>query len=48
MNCTEILKARVTPQSKRQAQAIADRELLTEAAWLKRVVMKEIRSIERS
>jgi hypothetical protein len=48
MNCTEILKARVTPEIKRQAQAIADRELLTEAAWLKRVVMKEMRSIERS
>ena len=48
MNCTEILKARVTPEIKRQAKAIADRELLTEAAWLKRVVMKEIRSIERS
>jgi hypothetical protein len=48
MNCTEILKARVTSEIKRQAKAIADRELLTEAAWLKRVVMKEIRSIERS
>ena len=48
MNCTEILKARVTPEIKRQAKAVADRELLTEAAWLKRVVMKEIRSIERS
>ena len=48
MNCTEILKARVTPEIKRQAKVIADRELLTEAAWLKRVVMKEIRSIERS
>jgi hypothetical protein len=48
MNCTEILKARVTSEIKRQAKAIADRELLTEAAWLKRVVMKEIRSIEGS
>ena len=48
MNCTEILKARVTSEIKRQAKAIAGRELLTEAAWLKRVVMKEIRSIEGS
>ena len=48
MNCTEILKARVTPEIKRQAKAIADREMLSEAAWLKRVVMEEIRSIEGS
>lgn len=48
MNCTELLKARVTSETKLQVQAIANRELLSEAAWLKRVVMKEIRSIERS
>jgi hypothetical protein len=43
MSCTEILKARVSPEVKRQAKAIADRELLTEAAWLKRIVVREIR-----
>ena len=43
MSCTEILKARVTPEIKHQAKAIAERELLTEAAWLKRIVMREIR-----
>lgn len=48
MNCTEIFKARVTPEIKRQVNAIADRELLTEAAWVKRVVMKEVRCIEGS
>lgn len=42
MSCTEILKARVTPELKRQAQFIASRELLTEAAWLKRLVIREI------
>ena len=42
MNCTEVLKARVTPEVKRQAQTIASRELLTEAAWLKRLVIREI------
>jgi len=47
MNCTEILKARVTPELKLQAKAIADREFLTEAAWLKRIVMKEIRAADR-
>jgi Bacterial mobilisation protein (MobC) len=42
MSCTEILKARVSPETKRQARAIADRQLLSEAAWLKRLVHREI------
>lgn len=46
MSCTEILKARVTPEIKRQAQSIASRELLTEAAWLKRLVIREIGSLD--
>ena len=46
MSCTEILKARVSPEIKLQAKAIADRELLTEAAWLKRVVIREIRAAD--
>lgn len=44
MSCTEILKARVSPEVKLRAKVIADRELLTEAAWLKRIVMREIRA----
>jgi len=44
MNCTEILKARVSLELKLQAKAVADRELLTEAAWLKRLVMREVRA----
>jgi hypothetical protein len=46
MNCTEILKARVSPEIKRRAKGIADRDLLTEAAWLKRLVIREIRACE--
>jgi hypothetical protein len=46
MSCTEILKVRVSPEIKLQAKVIADHELLTEAAWLKRLVMKEIRATE--
>lgn len=34
----------MTPELKLQAKAIADRELLTEAAWLKRIVTREIRA----
>ncbi len=37
------MKAHVSPEIKRQAKAIADRDLLTEAAWLKRLVIREIR-----
>jgi hypothetical protein len=46
MSCTEVLKARVSPEIKLQAKAIADRELLTEAAWLKRLVIREIRAAD--
>jgi hypothetical protein len=44
MSCTEILKARVSSEVKLQAKAIADRDFLTEAAWLKRLVIREIRA----
>ena len=43
MSCTAILKARVSPELKLQAKAVADRELLTEAAWLKRLIIRELR-----
>ena len=46
MSCTEILKARVSPEIKLQAKVIADRELLTESAWLKQIVMREIRAAD--
>ena len=46
MSCTEVLKARVSPEIKLQAKVIADRELLTEAAWLKRVIIREIRAAD--
>jgi hypothetical protein len=48
MGCTEFLKARVSPEIKLQVKAIADRDLLTEATWLKRLVLREIRSANSS
>jgi hypothetical protein len=42
--CTETLKAHVSPEIKLQAKAVADREFLSEAAWLKRLVLREIRA----
>jgi len=44
MRCTEILKTSVSPEVKLTAKAVADREFLSEAAWLKRLVMREIRA----
>ncbi len=44
MGCMEFLKARVSPETKFQAKAVADREFLSEAAWLKRLVLREIRA----
>jgi Bacterial mobilisation protein (MobC) len=46
MSCTEILKVRVSSEVKLQAKAIADRDFLTEAAWLKRLVIREIRACD--
>jgi hypothetical protein len=46
VTCTEFLKARVSPEIKLQAKAIAERDLLTEAAWLKRLVIREIRACD--
>jgi len=44
MRCTETLKTHVWPEMKLQARSVADREFLSEAAWLKRLVMREIRA----
>ena len=44
MGCTEFLKARVSPETKLQLKAVADREFLSEAAWLKRLVLRELRA----
>ena len=44
MRCTEILKTSVSLEMKLQAKVIADRELLSEATWLKRLVIREIRA----
>jgi hypothetical protein len=44
MACTEFLKARVSPEIKLHAKAVADREFLSESAWLKRLVLREFRA----
>ena len=44
MSCTEIVKARVNPETKREVAKAAAREMLTEAAWLKRLLVRELRA----
>jgi hypothetical protein len=48
MNCTEVVKARVSPEMKSQVKALAERELLTEAAWLKRLIIRELRAADEA
>lgn len=45
MSCTEIVKARVTAETKREIAEAAAREMLSEAAWLKRLLAREIRAV---
>lgn len=42
MGATQILKARVTLETKARVVEIAQRELLTEAVWLRRLVAKAL------
>jgi hypothetical protein len=44
MRCTETLKTRVSSEMKLQAKVIADQEFLSEAAWLKHLVIREVRA----
>jgi hypothetical protein len=44
MACTEFLKARVSPEIKLRMKVLADHEFMSEAAWLKRLVLGEIRA----
>jgi hypothetical protein len=44
MSCTEVVKARVTAETKREIAEAAAREMLTESAWLKRLLIREVRA----
>lgn len=46
MGSTDILKARVPADLRRRVAAVAERELLTESAWLKRLVLYELQATE--
>jgi hypothetical protein len=40
------LKAHVSPEIKHRAKSVAERDFLSEAAWLKRLVLREIRACD--
>lgn len=42
MTCTELVKARVTVETKRAIAEAAGRAMLTESAWLKRLLAREM------
>ncbi len=44
MSCTEVVKARVTAETKREIAEAAAREMLTESAWLKRLLVREMQA----
>ncbi len=44
MRGTETLKTRVPRELKLQAKAVADQDFLSEAAWLKRLVMRALQA----
>jgi hypothetical protein len=46
MACKEFLKARVAPEIKLHVKSVADREFLSEATWLKRLVLRELRACD--
>ena len=46
MACTEFLKARVSPEIKFRVKVVAERDFQSEAAWLKRLVLREIRACD--
>jgi len=48
MDATQILKTRVTPETKARVVEIAQGELLTEAVWLRRLVAKALQESQAS
>src|ERR1700683_2007517 len=42
MGATEVIKTRLTPETKARVTAVTQAELLSEAAWLRRLVLREL------
>lgn len=46
MAATEFIKARLSPALKERAKLLAERQLLSESAWVKNLVVRELESTE--
>jgi hypothetical protein len=47
MSCTEVVKARVTAETKREITQAAARDMLSESAWLKRLLVRELLAVRQ-
>ena len=46
MGATEIIKTRITPETKARVAEVTQAQLLTESIWLRRLVLKELRAAQ--
>ena len=46
MGATEILRTRVTPETKARVSAVTQARLLTESIWLRQLILRELRAID--
>jgi hypothetical protein len=46
IDATEFVKTRLPLELKQRVRALAERQLLTESAWLKRLVVREVRAAD--
>src|ERR1700730_1979103 len=46
MGATEVIKTRLTPETKGRVAAVTQAELLSEAVWLRRLVLRELHAAQ--
>jgi len=46
MGATDVIKTRLTPETKARVAAVTQAELLSEAVWLRRLVLRELRATQ--
>lgn len=46
MGATEILRTRVTPETKARVAEVTQAQLLTESIWLRQLILKELRAVD--
>ena len=46
MGATEVLRTRITPETKARVAAVTQARLLTESIWLRQLVLRELRAID--